>query len=81
MIYTPGHTQGSVSVLLKSGAAFVGDLAMSARFMRLTPGIPIFAEDLELVKNSWGKLVDSGAKRVFPAHGKPFEIDVFQRLL
>ena len=73
VIYTPGHTQGSVSVLLKSGAAFVGDLAMSARFMRLTPGIPIFAEDLELVKNSWGKLVDSGAKRVFPAHGKPFE--------
>jgi glyoxylase-like metal-dependent hydrolase (beta-lactamase superfamily II) len=81
VIHTPGHTSGSVSVLLNNGDVFVGDLAMSARFMRPTPGSPIFAEDLEKVYSSWKKLVDAGAKRIFPAHGKPFEIDVLHRLL
>jgi glyoxylase-like metal-dependent hydrolase (beta-lactamase superfamily II) len=81
VIYTPGHTLGSVSVLLGSGDAFVGDLAMNARMMRLTPGPPIFAEDMDLVLGSWAKLLKSGAKRIYPAHGKPFSADVFKRYL
>jgi glyoxylase-like metal-dependent hydrolase (beta-lactamase superfamily II) len=81
VIHTPGHTLGSVSILIKRGDAFVGDLAMSARFMRLTPGFPIFAEDIDLVFESWRKLVASGAKRVYPAHGNPFGIDFLQRML
>jgi len=28
IIHTPGHSPGSVSVLLETGEAFVGDLAM-----------------------------------------------------
>ena len=81
VVYTPGHTMGSVSVLLDSGEAFVGDLAMSAKFMRLTPGMPIFAEDVRLVKDSWQKLLDLGAKIIYPAHGKPFSAEVFRKEL
>jgi hydroxyacylglutathione hydrolase len=81
VVYTPGHTLGSVSVLLASGEAFVGDLAMSARFMRATPGLPIFAEDLDLVLQSWQGLLDLGAKTIYPAHGKPFPADVFRKKL
>lgn len=81
VVYTPGHTMGSTSVLLDSGEAFVGDLAMSAKIMRLSPGIPIFAEDLSWVKPSWQKLLDLGAKTIYPAHGKPFSADVFQKQL
>ena len=81
IIYTPGHTMGSVSVLLEGGEAFVGDLAMSSRFMRLRPGPPIFAEDLESVMQSWNVLVESDGKTIFPAHGKPFSIDVFRKLV
>jgi glyoxylase-like metal-dependent hydrolase (beta-lactamase superfamily II) len=29
IVYTPGHFMGSVSILLETGDAFVGDLAMS----------------------------------------------------
>jgi glyoxylase-like metal-dependent hydrolase (beta-lactamase superfamily II) len=81
VVYTPGHTLGSVSILLEDGSAFVGDLAMSARFMRLTPGLPIFAEDLDLVKRSWLKLLDLGAETIYPAHGKPFSADVFRKMV
>jgi glyoxylase-like metal-dependent hydrolase (beta-lactamase superfamily II) len=81
VVYTPGHTMGSVSILLENGDAIVGDLAMSAKIMRLTPGIPIFAEDVSLIKPSWQKLLDRGAKMIYPAHGKPFSAEVFRQQL
>ena len=43
VVYTPGHSSGSISVLLESGEAFVGDLAMNKLPLRATPGLPIFA--------------------------------------
>ncbi|HSF80041.1 MAG TPA: MBL fold metallo-hydrolase [Anaerolineales bacterium] len=75
VVYTPGHSWGSVSVLLDSGEAFVGDLAMNMFPMRLTPGLPIFGDDILIVKKSWQKLMDMGAKMVYPAHGKPFPVE------
>ena len=81
VIYTPGHTMDSMSVLLESGEAIVGDLAMNTRLLRLSPGMPIFAEDLSLIKPSWKKLLDSGARKIYPSHGKPFSAQVLQTQL
>jgi len=81
VVYTPGHTLGSVSILLDNGVAIVGDLAMSAQIFRLSPGKPIFAEDVALVEASWRKLIDLGAKIIYPAHGKPFSAQVFRQQL
>jgi hydroxyacylglutathione hydrolase len=79
IVYTPGHTMGSVSVLLDSGEAFVGDLAMSARFMRFKPGYSIFAEDMVQIEQSVNKLLEMGMEIIYPAHGKPFPAEVFRR--
>jgi glyoxylase-like metal-dependent hydrolase (beta-lactamase superfamily II) len=81
VIHTPGHTPGSVSVLLETGDAFVGDLAMNGFPLRLSPGLPIFAEDLEQVKESWRSLLGAGAKTVYPGHGKPFSADAVRKAL
>jgi glyoxylase-like metal-dependent hydrolase (beta-lactamase superfamily II) len=81
IIPTPGHSMGSVSVLLETGDAFVGDLAMNGLPLRIGPGLPIFAEDLQEVKKSWQLLLDKGAKTVYPAHGKPFSADAIRRAL
>jgi hydroxyacylglutathione hydrolase len=81
VIHTPGHSPGSVSVLLETGEAFVGDLAMNKFPLRLSPGIPIFAEDLEAVKKSLKTLLDQGARKVYPAHGEPFSADVIRKAL
>jgi glyoxylase-like metal-dependent hydrolase (beta-lactamase superfamily II) len=79
ILYTPGHSMGSVSVLLGTGDAFVGDLAMNGFPLRLNPGLPIFAEDMQKVKESWRRLLDEGTKMVYPAHGKPFPAEVMRR--
>ncbi len=79
VIWTPGHTPGSLSVLLHSGDALVGDLAMNMFPLRLSPGLPIFAEDMNAVIRSWELLIDKGANTVYPAHGKPFPISVIEK--
>ena len=81
VLYTPGHSAGSVSVLLETGDTFVGDLAMNGFPLRLSPGLPIFAEDLSRVRESWRLLLDQGAKTVYPSHGKPFPAEVMRKVL
>ena len=81
VIYTPGHSSGSVSVLLETGDAFVGDLAMNKFPLRLNPGLPIFAEDSQRVKESWELLLGQGAKTIYPAHGAPFSADTIRKAL
>lgn len=81
VIHTPGHTEGSVSVLLNSGEAFVGDLAMNKFPMRLGPGLTVLAYDLEEVKASLRSLLDQGARTIYPGHGKPFSADIIKRQL
>jgi len=72
ILYTPGHTRDSISVILSDGRAFVGDAAMN--FLRLT-GVgrhPIYVEDINMVYASWKRLIEQGAKVIYPAHGRPF---------
>ncbi len=81
VVHTPGHSSGSVSILLDTGEAFVGDSAINKFPLCLKPRLPIFAEDLHQARESWQKLLDLGAKTIYPAHGEPFSIDVFRKEL
>jgi glyoxylase-like metal-dependent hydrolase (beta-lactamase superfamily II) len=81
VVHTPGHSWGSVSVLLESGQAFVGDLGMNMFPMRLTPGLPIFGDDMQVIIESWRKLLSMGAKMVYPAHGKPFPAEIIEKAI
>ena len=75
IVFTPGHSPGSISVVLDSGDAFVGDMAMNGLPLTIGPDLPIFAEDMSALKTSWRKLIDKGVKKIYPAHGKPFPIE------
>ena len=81
IIPTPGHSWGSVSVLLDSGDVFVGDLAMNLFPLRLNPGLPIFGDDITIVKNSWKKLLDRDVKTIYPAHGNSFPSQIMRKLI
>jgi len=81
IVSTPGHSPGSVSVLLDTGEVFVGDMAMNALPLRLTPGLPILAEDTDQVRESWQLLLDKGAKTIYPAHGSPFSAEIIRRAI
>lgn len=78
IIYTPGHSSGSMTLILDSGEAFVGDTAMNGMPLRSGPGLPIFAEDLDEVKRSWKYILESGAKTIYPYHGESFSSSIFE---
>ena len=72
ILYTPGHTDDGLSVTLANGDAFVGDACMSnLGFLHYRP---IEHYDSNLVFESWRKIIESGAKTIYPAHGKPFPV-------
>jgi len=73
VVHTPGHTAGSVSILLEDGRALVGDLAMNGLpSSPFKPTPPIVAQDPALVARSWITIHERGATTVFPGHGSPF---------
>lgn len=74
ILYTPGHTDDSISVLLSDGSAIVGDAAMNFLNICHTKYRPIYAEDYAEVYKSWEKLINYKAKIIYPAHGGPFDV-------
>lgn len=76
VIHTPGHTPGSLSVVLDNGEAIIMDLASSGI---LLGGIalnsrmkhPPFHDNLEQVKNSINNILSLGAERFYLGHGNP----------
>ena len=81
VIYTPGHTYGSISVVLESGDAFVGCLAQNKMPFVFRPKLPIYAKDLKLLKESWIKVINMGAVTIYPGHGKPFPVEKITKYL
>jgi glyoxylase-like metal-dependent hydrolase (beta-lactamase superfamily II) len=65
-LHTPGHTAGSLSVIVDDEIALVGD-AMFGIF----PGsvFPPYAMDARELVKSWGKLLAAKCRLFLPAHG------------
>lgn len=78
---TPGHTSGSMSLLLASGEAFVGDLSVNGLPFSIGPGAPIFGDNLDIIRQSWRILIDRGATRIYPSHGAPFPAAMLEKML
>mgnify|MGYP005851553645 CR=1 FL=1 len=78
VIHTAGHTSGSLSVLLESGEAIVGDnvLGISSK-----SHYPPFANDREGVLKSWETYINSGVNTLLPAHGGRVKIEALIREL
>jgi len=72
IIPTPGHTAGSLSVILDSGDAFVGDACWNIPFLGRRTVFPPFAADVAALGASWKLLLETGAETFHPAHGEPF---------
>ena len=75
ILYTPGHTIDSISVLLDNGLIFCGDAAMSWPLWAGIKYCTIFITDVSEFYKSWEKIIESGAKKLYPAHGNPFKIE------
>jgi ribonuclease/clavin/mitogillin len=65
IVPTPGHSPDSVSLVLDSGLAFIGDLH---------PPSMVGEESLAETRASWQKLAALKAGLIYPAHGNPFNL-------
>ena len=74
VIHAPGHTHGSMVVLMEGGELIGGDSVFGLEGKQ---HFPPFAEDLPGLIKSWKKFKELPAKTFYPAHGRPFSMDSF----
>lgn len=67
----PGHTPGSIGLLVNGTDFIVGD----AMFHFFRPAPSYLYEDREQMLKSVERIRESGAKLIYPGHGKPFPIE------
>jgi hydroxyacylglutathione hydrolase len=70
VVHIPGHTKGSIGILTKDGDLFCGDTLVN----RNKPETAIYIEDGQEQKNSIDKLMKMNIRKVYPGHGKPFDM-------
>jgi len=63
-IVTGSHSSDSVSFILDTHEAIIGDLVLREQIME---------DDIE-TKNSWKRIVEKGARHIYPGHAGIFEL-------
>ncbi len=71
VVETAGHTNDSISLLTKEEYFFCGDAAMSG--FPSKNNITIWIGNKEQYIKSWEKIIELNPKKIYSAHGKPFE--------
>lgn len=75
VLATPGHTPGSLSVLLPDGGAVIGDLLMGGSMAgKLRPHVPndhYFIDDLAQARASLRLVLSHNPERLYVGHGGP----------
>jgi len=71
VLHTPGHSPGSITVLLDDGQAIAGDLMAGGMAREDKPSMPFLAEDAAQVRRSIAHLLEQRPTRLFFGHGKP----------
>jgi hydroxyacylglutathione hydrolase len=71
VIPTPGHTAGSISLVIGNEVAFVGDTLFN-----VMPGtvFPPFANNVPELLESWERLIASDCRIFYPGHGKSISL-------
>lgn len=78
ILYTPGHTSDSISLLRNDGALFCVDLASNVLAWAGAHHATLFNESMAAVYESWRRVLALGARRIYPAHGAPFDASVLR---
>jgi glyoxylase-like metal-dependent hydrolase (beta-lactamase superfamily II) len=66
ILHTPGHTTGSISIIVDNEIALVGDTMFGIFKWSV---FPPFANDIIEMIRSWGILLDSDCQVFIPSHG------------
>ncbi len=78
IIHTPGHTSGSISIIINGEDFICGDTLFN--FMPHSV-YPPFANDKDELIKSWQKIKKYNCKRFYPGHGSVFAKEKFIKTL
>lgn len=78
VIHTPGHTEGSICVVLEGKYCITGDT-----FFNISPNsvYPPFANDKKKLIESWKKIREQNYTNYYPGHGREFTLKKFDKTL
>ena len=75
VVHTPGHTAGSLSVIMDDGDAIIGDVIMGGylggQFLATRPNWHYFAEDFQTNQRSLDRLLAETSGKLYVGHGGP----------
>lgn len=80
VVYTPGHTDGSICLYKPGQALFVGDTLRTTGSGELKLPGNIMNRDLAQLKNSVEKISELDFAALLPGHGKPITENASQKL-
>jgi hydroxyacylglutathione hydrolase len=66
ILHTPGHTAGSLSIIVDDNIAIVGDTMFGIFRWSV---FPPYANDIKAMIESWGKLLETSCNIFIPSHG------------
>jgi hydroxyacylglutathione hydrolase len=72
VIHTPGHTPGSLSVILPGGEFIIGDLIMCGMLRFWQPNYPLFADNMFQLRESIKSILRQEPSKIYSGHGGPF---------
>jgi glyoxylase-like metal-dependent hydrolase (beta-lactamase superfamily II) len=76
ILHTPGHTKGSMSLVVDDEIAIVGDCMFGVFKSSIFPPV---AEDPDEMIRSWGKLLETNCSIFLPSHGSANDRSLVQR--
>ena len=76
IIPTPGHSEGSISMIINDSVCFCGDAAFAVSGKNL---MPVTGDSKTGIISSWELLLAIGIKHFYPGHGKPFGASDLQK--
>jgi len=88
LLHTPGHSEGSISLLFENGDAVVGDILrggfLGGVLLPHHPNYPYFLNNLDdkaVLHRSIQHVLDVGAQQLYPGHGGPVSRAAVERWL
>jgi hydroxyacylglutathione hydrolase len=76
IIHTPGHSKGSMSMVVDHEIAIVGDTMFGVFGNSVYPP---FADNPEIMIDSWGNLLSTGCSSFLPGHGKEISRELLEK--
>lgn len=70
VVHTPGHTDGSISLLFEDGTMFVGDSILNM----IRVSFSLWMEDASLTRASAQKILACRPRLCYPGHGRAFSL-------